>query len=147
MIEVIIGKPLSVDAPKNTYRFTLEVMFGDADGEDTNSYDSANPEDFVEVIQSLEKYAALGWNAQCDIQSSSSWAKMLGFDVEPHWQSEEPADAAFHTLMDLIPGDPGSDYQYQGSPQNWWISYFDEFGAEHECTFTIDGNAVQGRRH
>lgn len=146
MIEVTIGKPLAQDAPKKMYRFTLEVMFGDADGEETNSFDAADPAEFIPYIQILEKYAALGWNEQCDIEGSSSWAKMLGIE-EPDWRDESPEAQVFHGLMDLIPNDPCSDYQYQGSPQCWWISYFDEFGAEHECTFTIDGKAVKGRRH
>lgn len=148
MIEVTIGKPLAHDAPKNKYRFSLEVMFGDADGEETNSFDRANPEEFVPVIQMLEKYAALGWNAQCSVQESEAWASLLGFDEEPDWQSTEPEAEAFHLLMDLIPGDPCCDGQYQGSPQNWWISYFDENGNEHECTFTIDGKKVaEGRSY
>lgn len=146
MIEVTIGKPLAQDAPKNVYRFSLEVMFGDADGEATNSFDAVDPAEFVPYIQMLEKYAALDWNSQCGIEGPRSWAKLLGIEV-PDWSDESPEAQVFHGLMDLIPGDPCSDYQYQGSPQYWWISYFDEAGAEHECTFTIDGKAVKGRRH
>lgn len=146
MIEVTIGKPLTHDAPKNVYRFSLEVMFGDADGEATNSFDAADPAEFVPYIRMLEKYAELDWNSQCGVQSSRAWAVILGIAV-PEWEDESPEAEAFHGLMDMIPGDPCSDYQFQGSPARWWISYFDETGAEHECTFTIDGKSIKGRRH
>lgn len=147
MIEVTIGKPLAQEAPKCVYRFSLEVMFGDADGEATNSFDRANPEEFVPVIQALQKYTELGWNAQCDIQDSEAWATLLGFEEEPDWNSNDPEHEAYHTLMDMIPGDPCCDGQYMGSPRYWWISYFDADGNEHECTFTIDGKKVNQGRH
>lgn len=146
MLEVTIGKPLAQQAPKNTYRFSLEVMFGDADGEATNSFDRKDPTEFLPVIQALQKYSALEWNQQCDVQDSSAWSELLGFDEEPSWNSNDPAHEAFHTLMDLIPGDPCCDGQYMGAPRSWWISYFDANGNEHECSFTVDGKEViQGR--
>lgn len=148
MIEVKIGKPLAQSAPKNMYRFSLKVMFGDADGDAINSFTRENPEDFVPVILLLEKYAALDWNTQCDINESDAWAKMLGYDKPPSWTANDPKSEAFNTLMDLIPGDPCCDGQYQGSPQEWWISYFDQNGDEHECTFTVDGKkTAEGRSY
>lgn len=146
MIEVTIGQPLAKQSPKNKYRFSLEVMFGDADGDDTNWIDAADPQEFVPMIKMLDAYNSLGWNNQCDVQESKDWAKLLGLAEEPCWRSKDPADQAFHTLMGLIPGDPCCDGQYQGAPSKWWISYFDEKGAEHECTFTIDGKAVDQYR-
>lgn len=147
MIEVTIGKPLAQEAPKNTYRFSLEVMFGDADGEATNSFDRKDPAEFLPVIQALQKYSDLEWNEQCDVQDSEAWATLLGFDEEPEWNSKDPAHKAFHTLMDMIPGDPCCDGQYMGAPRDWWISYFDADGNEHECSYTVDGKKTTQGRH
>lgn len=146
MIEVTIGQPLAKQAPKNQYRFSLEVMFGDADGDATNWVDATDPAEFVPLIKMLDAYNSIGWNNQCDVEGSDDWAKLLGFSEEPSWRSDDPAAKAFHTLMNMIPGDPCCDGQMQGAPSHWWISYFDATGAEHECTFTIDGKAVDQHR-
>lgn len=146
MIEVTIGQSLAKQAPKNKYRFSLQVMFGDADGEATNWVDAADPAEFIPLINMLNAYNSLGWNGQCDVEGPDDWVKLLGLTEEPDWRSEDPADQAFHMLMNLIPGDPCCDGQYQGAPDRWWISYFDESGIEHQCTFTVDGKAVKQSR-
>lgn len=146
MIEVTIGKPIIVNQPKSTYRFSLKVMFGDGDGYDTNWVDAADPQELLPYIRMLEKYNSIGWNNQCDVSDADDWARILELDDTPDWRSKDPADRAFHTLMDMIPGDPCSDGQYQGAPDHWWISYFDADGQEYECSFTVDGAKIEQDR-
>lgn len=146
MIEVTIGKPIIVKQPKSTYRFNLKVMFGDADGDATNWLTAADPQEFLPVIRMLEKYNSIGWNNQCDVRDADDWARILELDDTPHWMSEEPDARAFHNLMDMLPADPCSDGQYQGSPDYWWISYFDADGQEYECSFTVDGAKIEQDR-
>jgi hypothetical protein len=73
-MKFIIGKlKKKIDYPRNMYRFELESMQGDADGENHYNYDFNLTKDgdipvkAQEVITMFKKWMAIDWNTRCDL--------------------------------------------------------------------------------
>lgn len=148
-MELLIGSPLQIKSPKNTYKINIEFMIGDADGTQyefvnfnkTRFYsESEYREEVIRFITTLdaiiEKEHREGrggyWNMKemlDDYYSAFDIDRYLHYTGRKEWDgAERLKKSTISSLMFDIP----SMNDYYSSFEDYEISYFDHEGVEHE---------------
>lgn len=130
--------------PINKCHLHVRSMQGDGDGYNQESF-SFSPDDekarelAYDVVRLLEAYAALDWNAQCDIAQIGKWE-----DLYTSTFGDEPAERTLDQIGDLAGYDP--IYDQMAAPDSWHFTYYNDKGIEHNVEVTVDGKPMIGRR-
>lgn len=139
-----IGKQIEVPVVKNKYRLTIDFMSGDGDHYEVCKWDYNSLEDLDLILNVLDAYNSLSWNEQCDINQSEHWYALAGFKY--NWRDDKsalpPQHRAFVTFAENIPADVHSDGDWEASPNDWAVTYFDDNGVEHEVTVTNEDGST-----
>ena len=107
-----LGKRVSESNPRKTFRFELEYMHGDADGDSTDVFDIENEDHAIAFDKFLKANENKG--RHCD-----EWEDSDFFD--------ESMELDFYWMYDA----GGTDHQ--ASYEGYTLTYFDENGIEFEA--------------
>lgn len=134
--DLVVATPVVKKQPKNLYRIDVEFMHGDADGETHVKFDfnGTNPNEredewdptMDEVLTYLAAFFSLEWNAGCDFCQEGAVKEetlaKFGLDEDARGRIEEAG---------MWEGDITCE-GYQARPMNAKVTYFNEFGVEHQ---------------
>lgn len=141
--DLVVGNRIEKEVPKNIYRVDVEFMHGDADGEThvTFDFNGSNPNEreaeweptLDEVLSYLVAFFSLEWNAGCDFcrEGKVKERTLLKFGIDE--DARERVEEAGMWEHDI------TCEEYQARPANAKVTYFDEYGVEHDVDFFEKG--------
>ncbi len=142
-MEIKIGKPLSIQSPKDKYKINIEFMFGDADGTDyeeilvdgnkfnTSVQYNKEVELLIETLQKcikLDRKGRRGYDSFEEVLKDHYKNKNLEKFLE---YPEKENQTKYKELLFNIP----SREEWLDSFRGLTITYFNKDGIEHETTY------------
>lgn len=124
--------------PKLKWRLHVRAMSGDADHYEHKTSTFNSVAELEKYFSLVDAFCRLSWNAGCDDKAVRYAVKVAAKLVNLN------SDEAWDWYTDFIGYDVTSD-GHLASPDNVWVTYFDEHGLEHDVT--INGVKNAGREH
>ena len=128
--------------PKNTYRVQVKFMHGDADGETVKMKDfpiDVVREEYEPSIDEILTYLKAFFSLDCNARYAFCMGKR-GVKEKVLYEAGLDDDAIDRCEEDFLwEGDVTADHQFQASPVEAKITYFDANGVEFEVSAFLKG--------
>lgn len=135
MAEIIVHKIIPVkEQPRNCYHISVTGMSGDADHNETTEYKAKSYEDalyMLVVFRAMQQWQDHGMTriTESDEAEINSLITALGFPAYKGSLSD--------LWMDYVGRDITNDGWTLARLSTISVTYFNDFGVEHECKFNI----------
>lgn len=136
-----VGRPVTERNPKNTFRFDMEFMHGDADAYTNKVFDiKADDQDTLNHwLLAIELNQSSGRDGTDEIAKTLFDQGVRPWDLDDYYEEfefEDSDDTEIINSISEILDDEISEWDSNGygraSTQGFSITYFDENGLEHE---------------
>ena len=154
-----IGEPLTLKNPKNKYRIYVTHGYGEDNGIWSDNWINLDPntqlDDLIRYVKILHWLSNnrggvyglvdLWFNGETWVLSDEMNKEVQEVMNDEGWSMEEDSDTIKDTLFEWLINelrdsaiiDHDSYYQGDASLEDWKVTYFDEFGVEHEVKVNL----------